>query len=287
VFSEFLSAVQVARKPKLAEQMFRVYADEQPVVIQLYGKEPRDFEIAARLAQDQGAAGIDINMGCPAKKVVAHRHGSALMKEIDLACRIIAQVKNAVTVPVTVKTRLGWEDERNLIPFALKLQEVGLDAITVHGRTYRQRFEGTADWTPIYALKAALNIPVFGNGDIDSAPRALDWLGNLNGVMVGRAALADPWLMCRIRAVFGGGAEPDSDLPFLHKLPYWKSFAEMAVAGHSELHACRAFRKFLVRLVRELRLDTEVRARATRVETLQDIHDVLDLLAEQSQVCCD
>ncbi len=279
VFSEFLSARNVARKPALADDLFRIYPDEEPVVIQLYGKDPHDFEHAARLAEERGAAGIDINMGCPAKKVVAHRHGSALMKEIDLACEIIAAVKDAVRLPVTVKTRLGWEDDRNLIPFARRLQDVGLDAITIHGRTYRQKFEGKADWEPIYALKQALSIPVFGNGDIDSAELARAKLGNLDGVMIGRGAVADPWLMRRVCDAFYRSDPVQAPLSFAEKAPLWKTFADLAVKGHAEFRACCAFRKHLARLSRELGVDRETRRQSTSVASLRDIHRVIDLLA--------
>jgi len=282
VFSEFLPAAMIARKHSLAEQMFRIYPDEKPVVIQLYGKEPEDFRVAARLAEAHGAAGIDINMGCPAKKVVAHQHGSALMKNIDLACRIIAETKGAVAIPVTVKTRLGWEDDRNLIPFARKLQDVGLDAITIHGRTYDQKFEGIADWKPIYQLRRELAIPVFGNGDIDSPDRARDWLGNLNGVMVGRAAIADPWLLRRICDVFEGRRPEPAELPFAEKVALWKQFAVWSVADWDEQRACRAFRKYLVRLHKDLGLDAAVRKRAVTVETLEQVLAVLDCMAEES-----
>ena len=280
VVSEFLSATNVARKPPLAKALFRTYPDEQPVVIQLYGKDAGHFREAALLAEAEGAAGIDINMGCPAKKVVAHRHGSALMKEIDLACNIIAQVKEAVSVPVSVKTRLGWEDDANLIPFALRLQDVGLDAITIHGRTYRQKFEGEADWEPIYALKRELSIPVFGNGDINSAEKARSSLNNLDGVMVGRGAVDDPWLLRRICDLFEKGRADAEAPPFACRAEAWKTFATRAVSTRGEIHACRWFRKFLVRLVRELQLDGELKRRAVRVETLSEIHRVLDLFAD-------
>ncbi|CAM2065945.1 tRNA-dihydrouridine synthase [Sulfidibacter corallicola] len=286
VFSEFLSAALAAGKPSLAPTMFRVYDDERPVVIQLYGKDPDHFCTAARLAEEQGAAGIDINMGCPAKKVVAHRHGSALMREIDLACDIIRSVKAAVSVPVTVKTRLGWENDRNLIPFALRLQDCGLDAITIHGRTYSQKFDGEADWLPIYALKDALSIPVFGNGDLVTAEQAQAKLGNLDGVMIGRGAVSDPWLLQRVCDGFAGNVGAARRmLPFSHKVKAWKRFAQMAVATNpkSERHACQAFRKFLVRLHKDLGLSPEVRRPAVQVATLEDIERVLDLFLDASQ----
>ncbi len=285
VFSEFLSARLVSQKPSLAKTLFRVYDDEKPVVIQLYGKDPAEFCQAAQLAEAEGAAGIDINMGCPAKKVVAHRHGSALMKEIELAEAIIRQTKAAVSVPVTVKTRLGWEDDRNLIPFALRLQNCGLDAITIHGRTYSQKFDGSADWRPIYALKDALSIPVFGNGDVVSVADAVEKLGNLDGVMIGRGAVSDPWLLQRACAAFAGESDAAKGSPaFAEKAAVWKTFATMAVEGgaKSEQHACQAFRKYLVRLHKELGLSREVRSRAIKVNALADIHHVLDLFAEEA-----
>lgn len=279
VFSEFLPATQIARKPALAEKMFKIYADEEPVVIQLYGKEPEDFRIAAQLAEEQGASGVDINMGCPAKKVVAHRHGSALMKEIDLACEIVATIKSQVSVPVTVKTRLGWEDEKQLIPFVKMLVESGLDAITIHGRTYRQKFDGEARWEPIYALKQAVSIPVFGNGDITSPKGALDKLGPLDGIMIGRGAIADPWVMKQVGDAFAGLALPKMPLPFIEKVPLWQNFATMMVEhaddGREE-QACQRFRKYLVRLHRELGLEVELRKQAVRVATLGEVHQILE-----------
>lgn len=281
VFSEFLSAKNVHAKPSLAERMFRVWPDEAPVVIQLYGKDPEHFAFAARLAQEAGAMGIDINMGCPAKKVVAHQHGSALMKNIDLAVEIVAAVKQALTVPVSVKTRLGWEHDRDLIPFALKLERAGLDAITIHGRTYSQKFSGEARYEPIHALKRALSIPVFGNGDIDGAASARAALGPLDGLMVGRAAVADPWIMREIAAELAGAAPIEAaSIPFRDKVDDWKAFAKLAVeSGPMELNACRAFRKYLVGIIRTLGLGPEVRTPAVRVETGEQIIEVLDLIA--------
>lgn len=283
VFSEFLPAKMIAGNAKLADKLFKIYPDEEPVVIQLYGKDAQDFKSAAILAEERGAAGIDINMGCPAKKVVAHQHGSALMKDIDRSRAIIGEIKSAVSVPVSVKTRLGWEDHRNLIPFSLQLQEEGLDAITIHGRTYRQKFEGLANWEPIYELKQALSIPVFGNGDINGPDRARLCLGNLDGVMVGRAATADPWVMQGIADLFDG-QEPRTMPGFVEKAPLWKTYAALCMEyGTDEYRGACAFRKFLVKMVRELGLSMETRRQATSVGSLADIEAVLDLFVEESK----
>ena len=285
VFSEFLAAALIAKKPSLAKRLFKIYPDEEPVVIQLYGKVPEDFRIAATLAEAHGAAGVDINMGCPAKKVVAHRHGSALMKDIDAACDIVRQVKAAVGIPVTVKTRLGWEDASQLIPFVRKLCDAGLDAITIHGRTYHQKFDGQARWEPIYELKQAVDIPVFGNGDITDHTIAVEKLQNLDGVMIGRGAIADPWLMARVSGALAGLPQPPQ-LNFSQKSIAWKRFATMMVdhAGPDrELAACQCFRKYLVRLHRELGLDPQTRRVAVRVANLAEVHEVLELFAEKMQ----
>ena len=286
VFSEFLSAALVHKKPSLAEKLFAIWPDEEPVIIQLYGKDVEDFRVAAMLAEERGAAGVDINMGCPAKKVVAHRHGSALMKEIDLACQIIEGMKKAVSVPVTVKTRLGWENHDDLIPFVKRLEDHGLDAITIHGRTYHQKFDGQADWEPIYALKDRLSIPVFGNGDITTVEDAKIKLGNLDGVMIGRGAVSAPWVMEQAVALFHNGPEHVMVRPFIQKAPQWKAFAAMSVETGSELHACQAFRKFLVRLVKDLELEPEYRKMAIRVETLDQINEVLDRFVEATEKRC-
>jgi tRNA-dihydrouridine synthase B len=282
VFSEFLPSTILAKSEKMADRAFVMHDDEAPVVIQLYGKDPHDFAVAAKMAEDRGAAGIDINMGCPAKKVVAHRHGSALMKEIDLAQEIVASIKAAVKVPVSVKTRLGWEDESKLIPFVLKLQEAGLDAITIHGRTYNQKFEGEARWEPIYALKEALEIPVFGNGDVTTASYASQKLGNLNGVMVGRGAVADPWLMQRICDSFAD--QPVRHFEFARKAPFWKKFAAMCVehGDRDEAFAIRPLRKYLVKLHQGLGLDPGLRKKAVKVESLTDVETILDQFVESA-----
>ncbi|MCB1053828.1 MAG: tRNA-dihydrouridine synthase family protein [Acidobacteria bacterium] len=268
-FTEFLSAATVAAQPKLAAEWFATTDAEQPVVVQLYGKDPQDFLRAALLAEQYGCAGVDLNMGCPAKKVVAHQHGSALLKNIDLACAIVATLKKHLRVPVTVKTRLGWEDASHLIPFVQRLQDQGLDAITIHGRTYAQKFQGEADWRPIYALKDALNIPVFGNGDVMDGGSALQKLGNLNGVMVGRAATQDPWIMREIGAALWQETSPLP--PTLDETAEgWLRFARAAIGDRPEGPACQRMRKFLIQWVRRFGLD-HLRAQATAVNSMADL----------------
>ena len=185
-----------------------------PHVVQLAGCEPNSMGEAARLAQASGAAIIDINMGCPAKRVVGGYAGSALMRDLDLAARIVAAVAAACTVPFTVKMRLGWDPGRlNAAELARRAEALGAAAVTVHGRTRQQFYTGAADWAAIAPVVGAVRIPVIANGDIGSLPdakRCLD-LSGASAVMVGRASLGRPWLPAEIGAGLDGRTwrEPD------------------------------------------------------------------------------
>lgn len=220
VFTEFLSADGIVYGAAPIMKDLQLEKQESPLVVQIFGKDPEILAKAALFVQERGADAIDVNMGCPAKKVVNSLHGSALMKNIDLACRIVERMKSTVQIPVSVKTRLGWEDSENLIPFVSRLVEAGLDHITIHGRTYSQAFKGEADWSAIYELKKAIPITVMGNGDVKSWETAKEKLGNLDGVMIGRATFGNPWLIKEIvNHFYDGGTWSASSMTFEEKLP--------------------------------------------------------------------
>lgn len=192
-FSEFFSADGLVHSKFLADSVLPHAKIEEPLIIQIFGKDPEMFAKAALVIEKYNITGIDINMWCPAKKVVKSGHGSGLMINVDTAYRIVEALSKATKLPISVKTRLGWENPENLIDFAKWLEAAGANLITVHGRTYKQAYSWIANWEPIYELKKQLKIPVIGNWDVKNYDDGINKLENLNWFMIWRASFGNPW----------------------------------------------------------------------------------------------
>ncbi|MBS7542624.1 tRNA dihydrouridine synthase DusB [Ancylobacter oerskovii] len=195
-----------------AETTLRAEAAGVPVhAVQLAGNEPASMARAAAMAEASGAALIDINMGCPAKRVTTGLAGAALLRDLDLATAIIAAVVGAVRVPVTLKTRLGWDDSGLIAPeLARRAADIGVRMVTIHGRTRCQFYTGSADWTAIAAVSSAIDLPVLANGDLVSAEQAPSMLADSggSGVMIGRGAQGRPWFPAQVAAYLADGRVP-------------------------------------------------------------------------------
>ena len=214
VVSEFISSDALSRE---VEKSFRKMAftdAERPFGVQIFGGTEEALTAAARLAAAQNPDFIDINWGCPVKKIVSKGAGAAILQDIPKMVRLTEAVVKAVDLPVTVKTRLGWESaDKPIVEIAERLQDVGIQAIAIHGRTRAQQYGGEADWSLIGAVKAnpRMTIPVIGNGDIDTAKRALTYRERygVDAVMVGRAAIGNPWIFQQIKALRNGKPCPE------------------------------------------------------------------------------
>ena len=201
VVSEFISAEGLTRKNDRSHQMLAFSESERPVAIQIYGGDPERMDDAAAIVEAEGVDIVDVNMGCPVRKIVNSGAGSALLKDFDKAARVVEKIKAAVKIPVTVKVRKGWESN-DVIPLLKRFEEIGVAAIAIHGRTRSEAYTGASDWEYIARVKSELSIPVWGNGDVKvpaDALRMFETTG-VDGVMIGRAALHNPFIFRDIHA---------------------------------------------------------------------------------------
>src|SRR3982751_4459173 len=210
MYTEFISSEGLIRDAIKSRQKLDIFESERPIGIQIFGGDEEAMAMSAKIVDAVQADLLDINFGCPVKKVVAKGAGAAVLKDIDLMVRLTRAVVNSTSLPVTVKTRLGWDfDCINIIEVAERLQDVGIKALAIHGRTRSQLYKGEADWNWIGKVKEnpRIQIPIFGNGDVDSPEKALEYRNRygVDGIMIGRAAIGYPWIFREIKHYFATG----------------------------------------------------------------------------------
>jgi len=210
MYTEFVSSEALIRDVNRTKQKLTIYPAERPIAIQIYGHDPVSMADAARIAAQANPDIIDINFGCPVKKVAGKGAGSGLLRDVPRMLQITQAVVKAVNIPVTAKTRLGWDDESKIIvQLAEQMQDVGIQALTIHGRTRAQMYKGDADWNLIASVKnnQRMHIPIIGNGDVTTAERALECFNRygIDAVMIGRGAIGKPWIFSEIKHFFQTG----------------------------------------------------------------------------------
>ncbi len=212
VYTEFVSADALIRSVSKTEQKLRISDEERPVAIQIYGRDVATMVEAARIVEQAGPDILDLNFGCPVKRVAGKGAGAGMLQNVPLMLEITRAVVDAVRVPVTVKTRLGWDaDHKIIVTLAEQLQDCGISALTIHGRTRAQMYTGEADWSLIGEVKAnpRMHIPIIGNGDITTPQRARECFERygVDGIMIGRASFGRPWIFKEVKHYLSTGEE--------------------------------------------------------------------------------
>ncbi len=280
--SEMVSAKGLLYKNVKTTEMLRIAEGERPTAIQLFGSVPQELAEAARMVEASGADMIDFNMGCPVAKIVNNGEGSALMKKPQLAHDILAAMVQAVSIPVTVKFRAGWDaDNINAVEIARAAEAAGVAAVAVHGRTRQQFYEGKADWSVIAAVKQAVQVPVFGNGDIFSVDDGLRMLRETgcDGLMIGRGADGNPWIFSELAAVLAGEQRPAA--PALDvRLQQAAEHLAMLIDYKGEYVAVKEMRRHISAYLKGMPHAAEFRGRFHKVDTHEQF---MTLLAEYGE----
>ena len=210
LYSEFISSEGLIRDAIKSKQKLDIFDYERPVGIQIFGGDEEAMAMSAKIVETVQPDVLDINFGCPVKKVVCKGAGAGVLKDIDLMVRLTKAVIDSTHLPVTVKTRLGWDENSiNIDEVAERLQDIGVQALSIHGRTRAQLYKGEADWSHIARVKnnPRIHIPIFGNGDVDTPEKALEYRNKygVDGIMIGRAAIGYPWIFNEIKHFFKTG----------------------------------------------------------------------------------
>ena len=248
VFREMVSAEAVVRGNDKTLGMTEIHPGERPLVQQIFGSDPGTMAEAARIiAEQHQPEGFDVNMGCPVYKIVHNFNGAALMREPELATKIVKAMKAAIDVPLSVKIRLGWSDPTECLTFAKVLEDAGVDLLTIHGRTKMQGYSGVADWEMIRRAKEAVSIPVLCNGDVHKSELMLKALeiSKCDGLLIARGALGNPWIFKQFREAGDGlTAVSTAMVPFDERMRVVRRHLELHIEQYGD-NAVNTFRKHL------------------------------------------
>jgi len=275
MYTEFISSEGLIRDAIKSRKKLDIFDYERPIGIQIFGGDEESLALAAKIVDVTNPDLLDINFGCPVKKVALKGAGAGVLKDIDLMVRLTSAVVKATSLPVTVKTRLGWDDKMlNIEEVAERLQDVGIQALAIHGRTRTQMYKGEADWTLIGKVKnnPRITIPIFGNGDIDSPEKAVEYKNRygVDGIMIGRAAIGYPWIFDEIKHYHTTGEHlPPPTIEervnvarkHLHKSVEWKG----PIVGINEMR--RHYANYLKGM-------PNIKEYRSKLVTLKEVHEI-------------
>jgi nifR3 family TIM-barrel protein len=285
MYTEFISSEGLIRDAIKSRQKLDIFDYERPVGIQIFGGDEEAMAMSAKIVDATQPDLLDINFGCPVKKVVCKGAGAGVLKDIELMVRLTKAVVKSTSLPVTVKTRLGWDEKSiNIMEVAERLQDVGVKALSIHGRTRAQMYKGSADWTMIAAVKnnPRIQIPVFGNGDVDSPEKALEMKNKygVDGIMIGRAAIGNPWFFNEVKHFFKTGeklAPPTVD----QKVEVCKTHLIKSCEWKGEKLGVVEMRRHYTNYFKGIHHFKETRLKLVTLDHLSEILEVLDGISEK------
>lgn len=280
MYTEFISSEGLIRNADKSVQKLDIYDYERPIGIQIFGDQIESMREAAAIAEEAGPELVDINYGCPVKKVACKGAGAGILLDLPKMQKMTDEIVKQVSLPVTVKTRLGWDENSiKIIEVAKRLQDVGVQALTIHGRTRKQMYKGEADWTKIAEVKnhPDIHIPIFGNGDIDSPEKARDYRDRygVDGIMIGRAAIGYPWIFNEIKHFFATGEFLDG--PSLsERIEATREHLVFSVEWKGDRLGIYEMRRHYTNYFRGIPHFKPYRTRLVTAETMEEVLEILD-----------
>lgn len=280
MYTEFISSEGLIRDAIKSRKKLDIFDYERPVGIQIFGGDEESLSMAAKIVEVTNPDLLDINFGCPVKKVALKGAGAGVLRDIDLMVRLTDAVVKSTSLPVTVKTRLGWDEQtKNIEEVAERLQDIGIKALAIHGRTRTQMYKGEADWTLIGKVKnnPRIHIPIFGNGDIDSPEKALEYRNRygVDGVMIGRAAIGYPWVFNEIKHFLKTGEHlPPPSIE--DRLIVCRKHLQKSVEWKGPVVGINEMRRHYANYLKGLPNIKEFRNKLVTLKTQEEINEVFD-----------